>query len=140
APFLTPYDPNAMEMSKRLQPPDSEHLLGTDTFGRDLLTRLLYGSRVSLLVGIVSVSIAMSIGVFLGLISGYFGKLIDSSIMRLVDIFLSFPVILLAIALVAALGPGLGNVMIAIGLVYWTNYARVVRSSVLTVKEEEFIL
>lgn len=140
APFLTPYDPNAMDMAKRLQPPNSQHLLGTDTFGRDLLTRILYGSRVSLQVGIVSVTIAMTIGVLLGLLSGYFGRLTDAAIMRLVDIFLSFPVILLAIALVAALGPGLGNVMIAIGLVYWTNYARVVRSSVLTVKEEEYVM
>ncbi|GFZ82153.1 peptide ABC transporter permease [Compostibacillus humi] len=139
APYLTPYDPTEMDMSKRLISPNSEHLLGTDEFGRDLLTRLLYGARVSLFVGFISVSVAMTIGVLLGLISGYYGKWVDTIIMRIVDIFLSFPVILLAIALVAALGPGLGNVVIALGLVYWTNYARVVRSTVLAVKEEEYV-
>lgn len=139
APYLTSHDPNEMNMSERLTGPSSEHLLGTDSFGRDLLTRLLYGARVSLLVGIVSVSIAMTIGVLLGLLAGYYGRWVDTVIMRIVDIFLSFPVILLAVALVAALGPGIGSVMIALGLVYWTNYARVVRSTVLSVKEEEYV-
>jgi peptide/nickel transport system permease protein len=139
APLLSPYDPYEMNMSKRLQSPSGEHWFGTDQFGRDLLTRILYGSRVSLEVGIISVGIAMTIGVTLGLISGYYGGWIDSIIMRIVDIFLSFPVILLAIAFVAALGPSVINVMIALGLVYWTNYARVVRSSVLGIKEEEFV-
>jgi peptide/nickel transport system permease protein len=139
APVISPYDPNEMNMAKRLQGPSSEHLLGTDQFGRDLFTRLIYGSRVSLEVGLISVGIAMTIGVVLGLISGYYGGWIDSLIMRIVDIFLSFPVILLAIAFVAALGPSIINVMIALGLVYWTNYARVVRSSVLSIKEEEYV-
>jgi peptide/nickel transport system permease protein len=139
APLISPYDPYEMDMSKRLQSPSKEHWLGTDQFGRDLLTRIIYGSQVSLQVGIISVGIAMTIGVTLGLISGYYGGWIDAVIMRIVDIFLSFPVILLAIAFVAALGPNILNVMIALGLVYWTNYARVVRSSVLAIKEEEFI-
>lgn len=139
APLLTAHDPFEIDMSKRLESPSSEHLLGTDQFGRDLLTRILYGSRVSLFVGVIAVSISMTLGVILGLVSGFYGKWVDAIIMRIVDIFLSFPVILLAIAFVAALGPGIFNVMIALGLVYWTNYARVVRSSVLSVKEEEYV-
>lgn len=122
-----------------LKPGEKGHLLGTDQYGRDLLTRIIYGARVSLIVGISSVAISMLIGVAIGLIAGYYGGWIDAFFMRIVDIFLSFPVVLLAIALVAALGPGIENVIIAIGLVYWTNYARVVRGNVLSIKEEEFV-
>ena len=140
APFITSHDAYEMNMSERLQEPSDENLLGTDQFGRDLLTRIIYGSRVSIKVGVISVGIAVVIGVFLGLVSGYYGGIIDKVIMRLVDVFLSFPVILLAIALVAALGPSTGSVMIALGLVYWTRYTRLVRSSVLSIKEEEYVL
>lgn len=140
APLVSPYDAYEMNMSERLKPPGDRHLMGTDQFGRDLLTRIIYGSRVSIKVGIIAVGIASVIGVFLGLIAGYYGGLIDKIIMRFVDIFLSFPVLLLAIALVAALGPSIASVMIALGLVYWTQYARIVRSSVLAIKEEEYIL
>ena len=122
-----------------LKPGENGHFLGTDQYGRDLFTRLIYGARVSLEVGIISVAISMFIGVTLGLISGYYGGIIDTIIMRIVDIFLSFPVILLAIALVASLGPGIENVILALGFVYWTNYARVVRANVLSIKEEEYI-
>lgn len=140
APFITSHDAYEMDMPERLQEPSDENLLGTDQFGRDLLTRIIYGSRVSIKVGVISVGIAVVIGVFLGLISGYYGGVVDKIIMRLVDIFLSFPVLLLAIALVAALGPSTGSVMIALGLVYWTRYTRLVRSSVLSIKEEEYVL
>lgn len=139
APLAAPHDPEQMQMSLRLQKPSHEYLMGTDQFGRDLLSRIIYGARVSLKVGFTSVVISMVIGVALGLVSGYYGGWIDNVIMRIVDIFLSFPVLLLAIAFVASLGPGITSVVIALGLVYWTNYARVVRSSVLAIKEEEYV-
>lgn len=140
APVISPYDPYEMNMAIKLQPPSGEHIMGTDQFGRDLLSRIIYGSVVSLQVGIIAVGFSMVIGVFLGLIAGYYGGWTDKIIMRIVDIFLSFPIILLAIAFVAALGPSAGNVMLALGLIYWTNYARIVRSSVLSIKEEEYVL
>lgn len=140
APIITSHDPYEMNMEKvLLKPGEGGHVLGTDQYGRDLLSRIIYGARISLIVGISSVIISMLIGVTIGLISGYYGGFIDAVFMRIVDIFLSFPVVLLAIALVAALGPGIENVIIAIGLVYWTNYARVVRGNVLAIKEEEFV-
>lgn len=139
APYITPYNPYEMDVANKLLPPSSEHLFGTDEHGRDLFTRILYGSRISLFIGLVSVGIASFVGVSLGLLSAYFGGWIEIIIMRLVDTFLSFPVILLSIGIIAALGPSKYNVMIALGVVYWTSYARVVRSSVLEVKEEEFI-
>lgn len=140
APLLATHDPFKMEMKDRLlKPMEKGHLLGTDQFGRDLYTRLVYGARVSLEVGIIAVGISMLIGVTLGLIAGYYGGWIDTLIMRIVDIVLSFPVLLLAIAFVAALGPGIENVIIALGLVYWTSYARLVRANVLATKEEEYV-
>lgn len=137
---LSPYDPYEMNMVNRLKEPSSQHMLGTDQFGRDLLTRLIYGARVSLQVGFIAVGLSMVVGTFLGLVAGYYGGWIDRIIMRFVDIFLAFPIILLAIAFVAALGPSIKNVMLALGMVYWTTYARVVRSSVLSIKEEEYVL
>ncbi|MEH7502696.1 nickel transporter permease [Neobacillus drentensis] len=140
APIIATHDPYEMVMSDRLlKPMENGHILGTDQYGRDLFTRIVYGARVSLEVGLVSVVLAMFIGVTLGLISGYYGGWIDTIIMRIVDIVLSFPVLLLAIALVAALGPGIKNVILALGFVYWTNYARIVRANVLSIKEEEYI-
>ncbi len=139
APLLARQDPQKMEMAIRLQAPSASHWLGTDNFGRDLWSRIAFGARVSLSTALMVVMLSVCIGVTLGLISGFYGGLIDAVIMRTVDIFLAFPVILLAIALVAVLGPSGRNVMIALGLVYWTQYARVVRSSVLAVKEEEFV-
>lgn len=140
APIIATHDPYEMNMENSLlDAGEGGHLLGTDQYGRDLYSRLIYGARVSLLVGFSSVLISMVIGVTIGLISGYYGGWIDKFFMRVVDIFLSFPVILLAIALVAALGPGIENVILAIGIVYWTNYARVIRGNVLAIKEEEFI-
>jgi len=138
APWLAPYNPYQVDLDNRLQPPGGAHVLGTDELGRDILSRLLYGARVSLWVGIVTVVAASLIGVSGGLVAGYLGGYWDVVIMRVVDVFLAFPVILLAIAIVAVRGPGLNNVLIALALVYWTAYARLARSVVLTLREEEY--
>ena len=140
APVLTPYDPHVMDHDNPLLTPSLEHPFGTDQFGRDLLTRIIYGTRISLLVGIVSVVVAMIIGVLTGLVSGYYGGWVDSLLGRVVDVFLSFPVLLLAIALVAVIGGGTVSVIIALCAVSWTKYTRVVRSSVLAIREEEYVL
>jgi len=139
APVLTPDDPEAMEMTKRLEGPSWRHPMGTDQFGRDLFTRVVYGARISLSVALVAVALSVVLGVGLGLLSGYYGGTIDLLVQRLVDIFLAFPVLLLAIALVAALGSSPRNVVLALGLVGWTNYARVVRVDVLALKGREFV-
>lgn len=140
APHVSPFDPYTMNMQRRLLGPlQNGHLLGTDEFGRDLLTRLLYGAQASLTVGFLSVAVAFVIGVPIGLITGFYGGWIDMIVMRIVDVVLSFPFLLLAIALVAALGPGISNVIIALAAVSWTSYARVVRASVLAAKEEEYV-
>lgn len=140
APILTPYDLDAMDMSNYLQTPGREHLFGTDQYGRDLMTRIFYGTRISLIVGIVSVLFSMIIGVVLGLLSGFYGGWVDTLIGRIIDVFLSFPVLLLAIALVAVFGGGTVSVIISLCFVSWTQYARVVRSSVLSIREEEYVL
>lgn len=145
APFLAPYDPNAQEISARLFPPLSKsalgfHPLGTDALGRDMLSRIIYGSRVSLLVGITSVIIAGGIGVTLGLISGFKGKIFDNVIMRVADVQLAIPFLVLALTVIATLGNSLKNVIIVMGLTGWVLYARVVRAEVLSLKEREFIL
>jgi peptide/nickel transport system permease protein len=139
APWITPYDPYEMDLAKGVEAPSSEHLLGTDDLGRDLLSRLIYGSRVSLTVGLIVVCIAGVIGVTLGAISGYYGGAADQIIMRLVDVIYAFPFLVLAIAVVAIVGPSLTNVMIVLGCVSWIGYARLVRGLVLTLREEEFI-
>lgn len=138
APLLAPYNPYAVTLTGRLQPPSPEHMMGTDELGRDIFSRLVYGARVELWVGIVTVALSGLIGVSVGLVAGYLGKSWDGVLMRVVDVFLAFPVIILAIAIVAVRGPGLTNVLIALGLVYWTTYARVVRGQVLALREEEF--
>ncbi|MGI6090930.1 MAG: ABC transporter permease [Saccharofermentanales bacterium] len=140
APYLSPYDLDEMDMGNTLSPPNSKHLFGTDQYGRDFLTRIFHGARISLFVGILSVVLSMVLGVILGLLSGYYGGWIDSVIGRIIDVFLSFPVLLLAIALVAVLEAGTSSVIIALCLVQWTQYSRVVRSSVLSIKEEEYVL
>ena len=139
APLLAPYDPEARDFRARFQAPTAQHWLGTDNFGRDTLTRIIYGSRVSVQVAATAVGIALVIGVLLGALAGFFGGWVDNLIMRTVDVFLAFPPILLALALVAGLGPSATSVMVALGLVYWTTYARVVRSSVLALRSEEFV-
>ncbi|MCL5951048.1 MAG: ABC transporter permease [Chloroflexi bacterium] len=139
APLLTPYDPYEMNMPLRLQPPSATHVLGTDDFGRDLLTRIIFGARISLTVSLSTVALSLLIGVSIGLVSGYLGGASDIWLMRLVDVFLSFPPLLLALSLVAVLGTGIQNLIIALALVLWTTYARVVRASTLAIKEEEYV-
>lgn len=139
APWLSPYPPNEGDLTKRLKPPCREHLLGTDPLGRDLLSRVIYGARISLQIQIISVSIALVIGTLLGLIGGYYGGRLDNLIMRLMDILLAFPGIFLAISIIAVLGPGLTNLMLAAGIYSIPQFARIVRGSVISLKEKEFI-
>lgn len=139
AQWISPHDYDQANFSMARRGPSSEHMLGNDEIGRDLLSRLFHGARISLMIGLLSVGIGVSVGVVLGVLSGYFGGVIDLLIMRVIDIMLAFPSILLAIMLVAFLGPSLENAMIAIGIISIPVYARLVRSSTLTLKEEAFI-
>jgi peptide/nickel transport system permease protein len=139
APILSPYDPYKIELSKTLQPPSFAHWLGTDDKGRDVLSRLIYGSRLTLLVGFASLLFGGAIGTALGMIAGYVGGFIDTLIMRITDILLAFPGILLALAIVSALGPSLMNVTIAVGIFKIPIFIRVVRGTVLSVKNLEYI-
>ena len=138
-PMLAPYDPNEIDMANRFAPPSLEHPFGTDDFGRDILSRVMVGARVSLMVGIIAVGLSATVGSALGLLAGYMGRLTDEVIMRAMDILFAFPAILLAIAIMAALGRGVGNAMIAIGIVYIPIFARITRGSVLSVREEVYI-
>jgi peptide/nickel transport system permease protein len=139
APLIAPKDPFAQDTSRRLEPPSKQHMLGLDDLGRDVWTRIVYGARVSLRVGFSVVILASLVGVTLGAISGYFGGAIDMLVMRLCDILLAFPGILLAIAMVAVLGPSLNNVIIALATIGWVGYARLVRGQVLKVREMEYV-
>ncbi len=139
APLIAPYDPVQIKLSAKLQPPSLEHLMGTDHFGRDVFSRLLYGGRTSLSVGLLVVAFAFVLGVPLGLVSGYLGGRVDNLLMRLVDAFLTFPPLLLAVALVGLLGPDIQNVMLALGLVQAPVLARMVRGSTLAVREEVYV-
>jgi peptide/nickel transport system permease protein len=139
APFLSPYDPNVQQLSIHLQPPSAQHLLGTDGHGRDELSRILYGARVSLTIGFFSVIGSLIVGAFFGLLAGYFGGWMDGIISRIFDVMLAFPSILLAIAVVAILGPGLFNALLAIAIINIPTYGRLIRSKVLSVKQEEYI-
>ncbi|MGQ3477977.1 nickel transporter permease [Paenibacillus sp. TY11] len=139
APWIAPFDYKEQNLVSRLQPPSAEHWFGTDDLGRDLLTRTLYGARISLWVGFLSVIGSMIVGTALGLIAGFYGKWADMAISRLFDILLAFPGILLAIAIVAILGPSLENALYAIAIVNVPTYGRLVRSKVLSVKTEEYI-
>jgi peptide/nickel transport system permease protein len=136
---LAPYPPNRITLSQRFIPPNLEHPFGTDNLGRDILSRVIYGARVSLWVGVLTVGLAMIIGIPAGLLAGYMRGPIDSILMRLVDIFLAFPVIILAIAIVAVRGPGLVNVMLALVAVYWVTYARVTRGVTLVLRNEDYV-
>lgn len=126
-------------LAERLQAPSSKHLLGTDEFGRDILARMIHGARVSIKVGLLAISISIIAGGILGAISGFYGGLIDNIIMRIMDIFLAVPSILLAIAIVSALGPSITNLMISISVSYIPSFARIVRASVLSIRDQEFI-
>jgi peptide/nickel transport system permease protein len=139
APLLAPHDPNVQDTGRRLEAPSNDHPLGLDDLGRDVLSRIVFGARVSLRVGFSVVILASLVGVTLGAISGYFGGAVDVMVMRLCDILLAFPGILLAIALVAVLGPSLNNVILALATIGWVGYARLVRGQVLKVREMEFV-
>lgn len=139
APALTPYDPNKQVLADKLLFPSAEHLFGTDEFGRDILTRCLYGCRVSLSVGLVSQLIASVIGYFMGVCAGYFGKKVDDVISFLIQVFSSFPALLFAMALMYALGSGLMNLYLTLGFLSWANTARLIRGTVLQLKEQEYI-
>ena len=143
APFIAPFDPNALsldpDLSKIFHPPSWEHLMGTDALGRDVFSRMLYGARVSLWVGFVSVGLASCIGVILGLLAGYYGGLVDEAIMRAVDIMLCFPSFFLILAVIAFLEPNLVNIMVIIGLTSWMGITRLVRAETLSLRERDFI-
>lgn len=140
APVLAQYGPYAIDLSAYRAAPDRAHLLGTDSAGRDVLARLMYAGRISLSVGIVAVGIYIAIGLALGGLAGYFGGFVDSLIMRLADVVLSFPSIIVIITLVAILGPSIWNVMLVIGLLGWPPIARLVRAEFLTLRERDFVL
>lgn len=139
ASLIAPFDPNELHLDAILKAPCAEFPLGTDRLGRDVLSRLLYGGRVSLWVGFVAVGISISIGALLGLVSGYFGGLVDEIVMRFVDIMLCFPSFFLILAVVAFLEPSLFNIMVVIGLTSWMGVARLVRAETLTLREREFV-
>jgi len=140
APFIAPYDPIKVNILDQLQPPSFQHWLGTDDLGRDVFSRVLWGSRVSLSVGVISVTIGFLIGVSVGLMAGYLGGTFDLLAMRVIDALLAFPALVLAIAITASLGPQIQNAMIAIGIVAIPGYARLTRGQVLSVRSREFIL
>ena len=139
APLLTHFDPVGLSPRDRLQPPSTTHFFGTDAFGRDVFTRVVYGGRISLQIGFIAVAIASLLGITFGLLAGYYGGFIDNLIMRLIDVMLAFPGILLALAIVAILGPNLINAMIAVGISAAPTYARVVRGAVLQTKEQAYV-
>lgn len=139
APFIAPHDPYEHNLEIRLTAANSEYLFGTDQFGRCLFSRILYGTRISLAAGLISAVLTMGIGVFAGLLAGYFGGIPDELIMRITDIVLSFPSIVLTLVIAGVLGPDLKNIVIALVAVGWTKYARVVRGSVLSVKEQGYV-
>jgi peptide/nickel transport system permease protein len=140
APLLAPYDPYKQDLVRRRETPSGEHVLGLDETGRDILSRIIHGSRASLQVGVGSVSFAIVIGALMGAVAGFLGHWVDNLIMRLMDVMLAFPSMLLAIAVVSILGPGLMNMLYAIAIVSIPIYARIVRASVLSVKEQDYIL
>jgi peptide/nickel transport system permease protein len=139
APWLTPYDPLKQAIPDRLQPPSATYLFGTDQLGRDILSRVMYGGRISLPAALAVVILAGLVGTVVGSIAGFLGGLVEELFMRLTDIFMAFPTIILAMAIAAALGPNITNAIIAMIVVWWPNYARIVRSLVLSVKENEYV-
>jgi peptide/nickel transport system permease protein len=139
APVLAPYDPLVQDLGSRLRPPSSEHWLGTDSLGRDIASRILYGARISLIIGVVVVTAAGVVGTAIGLVAGYAGGLVDEVLMRLTEVFLAFPALILAMAIAGALGPSLTNAIIAIAAVTWAVYARLVRGQILSLRRREFV-
>ncbi len=140
APLIAPYDPTEPQYTEQLQGPSWQHPCGTDRIGRDVFSRMIYGSRVSLLVGVVSVGISTLIGLLLGALSGYFGRWVDALIMRFVDLMLCFPSFFLILAVIAMLPPSIMTIMVVIGLTSWMNVARLVRAEFLSLKERDFVV
>jgi len=146
APLLAPYSPTVVDIQHRLGPPawmdggTRAHVLGTDQVGRDLLSRMIYGGRVSLIIGVTAVLLSATIGVLLGMAAGYFGTRIDWTIMAVINVMLTFPFVLLALAVIAVLGPSLVNMILVIGVADWPLYARVIRAETLAIREREFVL
>jgi peptide/nickel transport system permease protein len=138
APWISPYDPGQIEIKRVLEEPGAKHLFGTDSLGRDVLSRMIWGSRISLLVGFVAVGIATLIGIFLGSLAGYYGRWADNLIMRFVDIMLCFPTFFLILAVIALLEPSIWNIMIVIGVTGWMGVARLVRAEFLSLKERDY--
>lgn len=139
APLFSSYDYKEQNISQRLQPPSIKHLMGTDEYGRDVFTRMLYGARISMSVGLIAVLISAIIGIILGSVSGYFGGVIDNIIMRFVDIVLTIPTLFLILILVVFLGPSIFNIMLIIGLTSWTDIARIMRAEVMSLKKSAFV-
>jgi len=139
APLIAPFDPLVQTLGSRLAPPSPEHWLGTDQLGRDILSRLVYGARISLVIGVVVVALAGIFGTFIGLVAGYAGGLVDEGLMRLTEVFLAFPPLILAMAIAGALGPSLQNAIIAIAAVTWAVYARLARGQILALRRREYV-
>jgi peptide/nickel transport system permease protein len=140
APVVSPYDPTSINIEKSLLAPSRDHIFGTDYLGRDLFSRIIYGGRISLSIGFIAVGIALIIGITVGSVAGYYGGIIDSMLMRIVDIMLCFPSFFLILAVVAVLEPGIFNIMAVIGITSWMGVARLLRAEILSLKEREFIL
>lgn len=140
APWIAPYDPTFIDLHSILQPPSAAHLMGTDDLGRDVFSRMVYGARISLLIGFVAVGIAVAIGVFFGAISGYYGGWVDTLVMRFVDVMLCFPSFFLILAVIAFLQPSIFNIMVVIGFTSWMGVARLVRAEFLKLRQQEFIM
>lgn len=140
APFFTKLDPNQTDLLNIRGCPNAEHILGTDDLGRDIFTRLLYGGRISIAVGVISMALQLAIGVTVGTLAGYFGGILDKIVMRIVDVIMCFPFFVIAIALASVLGGSMTNLVLIIGMLMWPGIARIVRSQVLVIKENEFIM
>ncbi len=139
ASWIAPHDPGKTDVSLKLKPPSSRHLLGTDQLGRDVFSRMLYGSRISLSVGFVAVAISIFIGILVGALAGYYGRWVDSFLMRFVDIMLCFPTFFLILTVVALLGPSIFNIMLVIGITSWMGTSRFVRAEFLSLRERDFV-
>jgi peptide/nickel transport system permease protein len=137
--LLAPYDPLAVDLRAKLEPPDLAHPMGTDDMGRDVLSRVIAGTRLSTITVLVIMSSCLAVGILVGTLSGYFGGRLDEALMRITEVFLAFPPLILALAIVAALGPSLVNAMLAISIVWWPWYARMVRGQVLAVKQNQYV-
>jgi peptide/nickel transport system permease protein len=140
APWVAPYDPYGIQMSEALQPPSAAHPLGTDVMGRDVMSRLVFGARISMEVSVLSRVISLFVGTLLGLLAGYFGGRFDSLVMRMADVTLAYPALLLLIAVIAAVGPSQASLIVSLGVVGWAAVARIVRAQVLSIKEREFVM